>query len=304
MFVHGIRGCKADGSMLLPSGMLAKAGFNVIVFDLRDHGESSIDDNRVSGGQDEWVDVITVFDWLIEEQGADPDKIGIYGNSMGAGTAAIAFTFDTRIQSVWLESGYSDMGDIVVEELEFQGYPTFLGGAGIFAGKIIANQNFNQLMILIASSVILILFFEKLKVPAPLLAGTLVASGLLQITEVASYQISPDIIDYCLLILGSSVGCRFADKTFKEIGRNALHSFVATFLLVILGITAAVVAGLVIDKNFFTLLLSYCPGGIYEVAVIAIFFDLDPEFVSFHHIIRLLMILFIVPIILRFLKKT
>ena len=170
--------------------------------------------------------------------------------------------------------------------------------------KITNNQNLYHLMILIASSVILILFFEKIKVPAALLTGTLVASGSLQITEVASYQISPDIIDYCLLILGSSVGCRFADKTFNEIGRNALHSFVATFLLVILGITAAVVAGLVIDKNFFTLLLSYCPGGIYEVAVIAIFFDLDPEFVSFHHIIRLLMILFIVPIILRFLKKT
>jgi len=170
--------------------------------------------------------------------------------------------------------------------------------------EIISNQNFYNLMILIISSVILILLFEKIKAPAALLTGTLVASGLLQITEVASYQISPDIIDYCLLILGSSVGCRFANKTFGEIGRNALHSFVATFLLVVLGIAAAVVAGLVIDKNFFTLLLSYCPGGIYEVAVIAIFFDLDPEFVSFHHIIRLLMILFIVPIILRFLKKT
>ncbi len=169
--------------------------------------------------------------------------------------------------------------------------------------KVIVNQNLSHLIILIVSSVILILFFEKMKVPAALLTGTLVASGFLQITEVASYQISPDIIDYCLLILGSSVGCRFADKTFIEIGKNALHSFVATFLLVVLGIAAAVVAGLVIDKNFFTLLLSYCPGGIYEVAVIAIFFDLDPEFVSFHHIIRLLMILFIVPIILRFLKK-
>ena len=159
-------------------------------------------------------------------------------------------------------------------------------------------------MILIASSVILILFFERIKVPAALLTGTLVASGLLQITEIASYQISPDIIDYCLLILGSSVGCRFADKTFSEIGRNALHSFIATFLLVFLGVVAAFVASLIIDKNFFTLLLSYCPGGIYEVAVIAIFFNLDPEFVSFHHIIRLLMILFIVPLILRFLKKT
>ena len=169
--------------------------------------------------------------------------------------------------------------------------------------KIIANQNIYHLMILIASSVILILLFEKIRVPAALLTGTLVASGLLQITEVASFQISPDIIDYCLLILGSSVGCRFADKTFGEIGRNALHSFVATFLLVILGVAAAVVAGLIIDKNFFTLLLSYCPGGIYEVAVIAIFFDLDPEFVSFHHIIRLLMILFTVPVILKLISK-
>ena len=82
-----------------------------------------------------------------------------------------------------------------------------------------------------------------------------------------------------------------------------MHSFVATFLLVILGVAAAVVAGLIIDKNFFTLLLSYCPGGIYEVAVIAIFFNLDPEFVSFHHIIRLLMILFAVPVILKIISK-
>ena len=176
-------------------------------------------------------------------------------------------------------------------------------GSVSISNEEIVNQNLYHLIILIISSVVLILFFEKIKVPAALLTGTLVASGFMQITDVASYQISPDIIDYCLLILGSSVGCRFADKTFSEIGRNALHSFVATFLLVILGVVSAIVAGLVIDKNFFTLLLSYCPGGIYEVAVIAIFFDLDPEFVSFHHIIRLLMILFTVPIILKIISK-
>ena len=57
-------------------------------------------------------------------------------------------------------------------------------------------------------------------------------------------------------------------------------------------LVAAIAASFIIDKNFFSLLLAYCPGGIYEVAVIAIAFDLDPEFVAFHHIIRLLMILF------------
>ena len=160
------------------------------------------------------------------------------------------------------------------------------------AQEVIENQNLRHLLILIISSIILIYFFDKLKIPAALLSGTLIASGFLQITEIATYQITPDIIDYCLLILGASVGCRFADKTFSEIGRNALHSFVATFLLVVLGVIAALVAGLIIDKNFFTLLLSYCPGGIYEVAVIAIFFYFYSGFVSFYHIFRLFMILF------------
>ena len=171
------------------------------------------------------------------------------------------------------------------------------------SNEIIRDQKFINLILLIVFSLLFIFIFEKLRIPAALLSGTLFASGFLQVTEVATYQLSPNIIDFCLLILGASVGCRFANKTFNEIARNALHSFVATFLLVILGLAAAFIASLIIDKNFFTLLLSYCPGGIYEVAVIAIFFELDPEFVSFHHIIRLLMILFIVPLILRFIEK-
>ena len=169
--------------------------------------------------------------------------------------------------------------------------------------EIFEDQNITHLLLLIVSSIFLIICFDKLKIPAALLSGTLLASGILQITEIASYKLSPNIIDYCLLILGASVGCRFANKTFGEIARNAWHSFVATFLLVVLGFIAAIAASFVIDKNFFTLILSYCPGGIYEVAVIAIFFNLDPEFVSFHHIIRLLMILFIVPLILKFIEK-
>ena len=99
------------------------------------------------------------------------------------------------------------------------------------------------------------------------------------------------------------MGCRFANKTFREISKNAFHSLIATLLLVLLGLVAAYIASLIIDKNIFSLILSYCPGGIYEVAVIAIFFDLDPEFVSFHHIIRLLMILFVIPLILKFYIK-
>jgi membrane AbrB-like protein len=165
------------------------------------------------------------------------------------------------------------------------------------------EQNHYHLIYLILSSLVLIFLFDRLKVPAPLLSGTLVASGILQILNLAYYQLPSQSIDFGLLILGASVGCRFAGKTLHEVYSNTKHSVVATLLLVIFSVIAAVAASFVIDKNFFSLLLAYCPGGIYEVAVIAIAFDLDPEFVAFHHIIRLLMILFIVPVIVKVVKK-
>ena len=55
---------------------------------------------------------------------------------------------------------------------------------------IIENQNIYHLLILIFFSIILILIFDKLKIPAALLTGTLVASGFLQVSELASYKFS------------------------------------------------------------------------------------------------------------------
>jgi len=165
------------------------------------------------------------------------------------------------------------------------------------------DQNHFHLLILLIGSILLIFLFDKISVPAALLSGTLVASGILQITEVASYKLPDESINFCLLILGASVGCRFADKSLKEVVGNSFHSLVATVILVTLGLLAAIVATYFVDTNFLTLLLSFSPGGIYEVAVIAIAFDLDPNFVAFHHIIRLLMILFTIPIILKIIGK-
>ena len=165
------------------------------------------------------------------------------------------------------------------------------------------SQNHWDLVLLIIASLVFIFFFDKFKVPAALLSGTLVASGFLQIFDIASYKLPDASINFCLLILGASVGCRFANKTFKEVANNSFHGLVATILLVLLGLVAACIATFFVDTNFLSLILSFCPGGIYEVAVIAIAFDLEPDFVAFHHIIRLLFILFIVPVILRLVEK-
>ena len=120
------------------------------------------------------------------------------------------------------------------------------------------SQNHWDLVLLIMASLVFIFFFDKAKVPAALLSGTLVASGLLQIFDIASYKLPDASINFCLLILGASVGCRFANKTFKEVANNSFHGLVATILLVLLGLVAAYIATFFVSVlvGFMKLLLS------------------------------------------------
>ncbi len=59
------------------------------------------------------------------------------------------------------------------------------------------DQNHLDLIILLIVSVALIYIFDKIKIPAPLLAGVLVASAILQITEIASYKLPGQSINFC-----------------------------------------------------------------------------------------------------------
>ena len=141
LLVHGIRSCKANHEVLLPGGMLVEAGYNVVMMDMRDHWESTLEDGQVSAGQKEWRDVVAVWQWIQDEKGVPAERIGVMGASMGAGTVGIAFAQEERMASVFLDSPFSNMGDIIVEELDFRGYPTFLKDAGIFAGRVSSGED-------------------------------------------------------------------------------------------------------------------------------------------------------------------
>lgn len=136
VLVHGIRSCKANHEVLLPAGMLVADGHNVLMIDMRDHWESTLEDGQVSVGQKEWRDVVAAWSWLQSEKSVDPSQIGVFGASMGAGTAAIAFALEPRIQAAFLDTPFSSMDLIIEEELAFRGYPVFLKDAGLFAGRV------------------------------------------------------------------------------------------------------------------------------------------------------------------------
>ena len=116
--------------------MMVSAGYSVMLLDLREHGASSKVDQLHTAGQEEFKDVLSGWKWIHEKKGIPTEMIGIYGVSMGAGTVALAFAEEPRIQAAWLDSPFADMEKIVKSELQRAGFPELLAESAKWAGII------------------------------------------------------------------------------------------------------------------------------------------------------------------------
>lgn len=141
ILVHGLTSCKSSQEVLLPAGMLNRAGYNTFLIDLRDHGQSQVEDGRFAGGSEEWRDALGAWDYLVNERGFAPERIGLFGASLGAATVMIATGEEPRVAAVWEDSGFSSIQDAANAELTRNGFPTFLSSSALLVGRLISGDD-------------------------------------------------------------------------------------------------------------------------------------------------------------------
>jgi len=139
--VHGRGSCRRDAVTLLPAGMLVRHGFGVLVLDLRDHGESDIEDGHWSGGVDEWQDVLGAWHWL-RDKGYPAGSIGLYGGSMGAGSVAYAMGHEPAVAAGFLDSPYADILTATTAYAEAHDTPAWVVPGALFMGGLISGDDF------------------------------------------------------------------------------------------------------------------------------------------------------------------
>lgn len=139
--VHGFTACRRDHAVLLPAGMLHRNGFSVLLIDLRDHGDSTIEDGRFAGGTDEYRDVLGAWDWLKIDRGVPAERIGLVGISLGAATVLLAAGQEPGVAAVWEDSSYADLDSAILAELERAHYPTILAAGGVLAARLLSDDD-------------------------------------------------------------------------------------------------------------------------------------------------------------------
>ena len=140
ILIHGQNSCRHEPEILLAAGMLHRHGYATLLIDLRDHGDSTVEDGRYSAGSKEYLDALGAFDWL-RAKGIPAASIGIAGLSMGAATAINAAGEEPGLAALWEDSGFADIEDIVRDELVRNGFPAVLEPGALLLGKVIAGDD-------------------------------------------------------------------------------------------------------------------------------------------------------------------
>jgi pimeloyl-ACP methyl ester carboxylesterase len=113
VLVHGLGSTRSGDKAVELSARLQEKGYSVLLFDLRGHGSSG--GSKVSAGYYEKEDVLSAFDFLVQ-QGTPPERIGLLGFSMGAATAILAAAEEPRIHAVVADSPFAKASEFLANE--------------------------------------------------------------------------------------------------------------------------------------------------------------------------------------------
>jgi pimeloyl-ACP methyl ester carboxylesterase len=141
---HGIGTSRRDFNALLPSSMLVKNGFNVLLVDSRDTGESTCTDGRHSAGQEESDDFAAVADWLVAEKGVKSSALGMFGVSGGAIATSLLPAKTDTVSAFAMEGTIFDFNAAATKEVEFQGFPGFLWQLALASAQIFHGVNLTE----------------------------------------------------------------------------------------------------------------------------------------------------------------
>lgn len=137
------------------------------------------------------------------------------------------------------------------------------------------------------------LIASKLRLPAAVLAGPLLLSGIAHATGLTDAAPPFWTILVTQWVMGTSLGVRLAGFTKGQAGAaialSVMH--VSTVLVIALGIALALTGP--VGEPIAAVILAFAPGGVTEMSLVALSLHLSAVYVTLHHLIRILLAVFV-----------
>lgn len=157
--------------------------------------------------------------------------------------------------------------------------------------------------VLLTASVALIWLLDRAGMPMAVLVAPVFASAVMRMTGMVGGALPHWLIEVSLVVLGASIGSRFAGVAIRKWLSVAGQTLIGTMILMAVSACFAVGASWLTGHDLMSLLLAYAPGGVAEMSLIALAIDADPGFVAVHHVVRITFILLAFPLFAAWLMR-
>ncbi len=152
--------------------------------------------------------------------------------------------------------------------------------------------------VLAAVSLVVGLVLKRLRLPAALLIGAMVVSGLGHGGGVVSGGLEPWLGMVCLVVLGALIGTRFTGVTVAQVRATLAAGLAVTALATLISAIVALGVAAALGMGPATVLAAFAPGGFETMIAIGAALGGDAGFVAAAHVIRLMVLTLLIPAML------
>lgn len=172
-------------------------------------------------------------------------------------------------------------------------------GPRVPGGIPIADSNLFDISVLTLCGIAGFVLARLARLPAAAILGPMIFSAGFHLSGVTSAKPPMELVAAAQVVVGTTIGCRFAGVKMALVGRTILASFGSTVLLVAGGLLFAVMLHPLTGLPTIGLFLAYAPGGVAEMSLIALALSIDAALVATHHIVRIFFIVVFMPLMFR-----
>ena len=148
-----------------------------------------------------------------------------------------------------------------------------------------------------AACVVAGVVFMRLKVPAGLVLGSMAAAVTARLNGYFDGSLPVPLAVLTFVFVGAMIGTRFVGISRAELRRAALGGLAGTVLTVAIVTGTAYGASLLVDMSFGQIWLGLAPGALEGMGALSVALGMDTAFVAAHHVIRLLLLTFAIPLV-------
>lgn len=126
------------------------------------------------------------------------------------------------------------------------------------------------------------------------------AIGALSATGVLDFDIPPEGLAFLQVVVGVYIGLALACCSRAAVRAALAPSLAGAVLATVLTLAGGLAFSTVLDFPAAALALAFAPGGAEAMILLSAVFDVDPGFVGIHHTMRLIIMTFCLPFVLRY----